>query len=442
LATRNQTCNQGVRPITAVLSHSGWQVGGCALGDLAQEFGTPLYVMDRATIESACREFLDGLKRHYPGPSEVLYASKALCTAGIARLVHQQGLATEVVSGGELATALRAGVPGPRIHFQGNAKTRAELAYGLDAGVGRFLIDNFDELIALESLAADRKKTADVLLRVAPGIEAHTHEFIHTGQADSKFGLYLPAELDAAVARLKDSNFLRFCGVQAHVGSQIFDVQPFVAAAELGLDLAVHIRDTFGLEVAELDVGGGLGIAYVEGDDPPSIDEAMAALGRAVVQGARNRGLELPKLMVEPGRAIVGTSGCTIYEIATVKRHESGRQYLLVDGGMADNPRPITYGAEYSCDPVKPAEGVSEAWRIAGKACEEGDVLIGEAYLPPVKAGDRLVVWTTGAYCFAMSSNYNRLPRPAMVLVSDGKAELLRARETYDDLMALDRLPG
>jgi diaminopimelate decarboxylase len=426
-----------------VLSDRGWAVGGCLLDDLARRFGTPLYVMDEATIVASCRAFRDSLARHYPGPTAVLYASKALCSVGIARLIHEQGLATEVVSGGELATVLRAGVPGSRIHFQGNAKSREELEFGIRAGVGRFLIDNLDELGLLDFLAREAGVQADVMLRVAPGIEAHTHDFIHTGQADSKFGLYMPGDLDLALRQLKSSNNLRFRGVQAHVGSQIFDVDPFVAAANLGLDLAVTIRDAHGLPVEELDVGGGLGIAYVAGDDPPSIEDAMAAVGQAVDRGARERRLPLPRLMVEPGRAIVGTAGCTVYEIAATKRHESGRQYLLVDGGMADNPRPITYGAEYTCEPVAGLEDTAhETWRVVGKACEEGDVLIPEVSLPALVPGERLVVWTTGAYCFAMSSNYNRSPRPAMVLVHDGEAEVLRERETYESMMAPERLPA
>ncbi len=443
MTTANRTCNQAVRPITAALTDGGWEVGACSLDALAREFGTPLYVMDESTIIEACRAFRDGLARHYPGPSDVLFASKSLCTTAIAKLVSLQGLATEVVSGGELATALKAGVPADRIYFQGNAKTRAELAFGLRARVGRFIIDNLEELAALEALAAEADTVADVLLRIAPGIEAHTHEFIHTGQDDSKFGLYIPGDLDAAVRHIVASNRLRLRGVQAHVGSQIFDVDPFTAAADLGLDLAVRIRDEHGITIEELDVGGGLGIAYVEGDDPPSIAAAMQAVGQATARGARARGLPLPRLLVEPGRAIVGTAGCTVYEIATVKRHASGKQYYLVDGGMADNPRPITYGAEYSCDPVMTPRppGSPGTWVLAGKACEEGDVLIREARLPDLEAGDRVVVWTTGAYCFAMSSNYNRLPRPAMVLVRDGRADLIRARETYDDLLAADRLP-
>ena len=443
MATANRTCNQAVRPVTAVLGDKGWSVGGCLLDDLGRQYGTPLYVVDEATIVAACLSFRDGLARHYPGKFDVLYASKALCSVGTARLIHEQGLATEVVSAGELATVLKAGVPGDRIYFQGNAKSRAELEFGLESGVGRFLIDNHDELGLLDFNAREAGKVADLMFRVAPGNQPHTHDFIRTGQADSKFGLYMPGDLDQALRQIKGSNHLRFRGVQAHVGSQIFDVEPFVAAANVGLDLAVRIREAHGLEVEELDVGGGLGIAYVESDDPPSIDEAMAAISQAVVRGASARNLPLPKLMVEPGRAIVGTAGCTVYEIAASKRHESGRRYLLVDGGMADNPRPITYGAVYTCEPVAGlSDAPAETWRVAGKACEEGDVLVPEARLPAMVPGERLVVWTTGAYCFAMASNYNRSPRPAMVLVRDEQSEVIRVRESFEDMMALDRLPA
>ena len=441
LALANRTCNQAVRPVTAVVGARGWEVGGCSLGGLADHFGTPLYVIDEATIVSACKAFREGLARHYPGETEVLYASKALCNTAINRLIHEQGLATEVVSGGELATVLAAGIPPSRIHYQGNAKSRKELAEGLAAGVGRFLIDNRDELTLLEALAVEQDCVADVLFRVAPGVEAHTHDFIKTGQADSKFGLYLPGDLDAAADQVKASPHLRYQGLQAHVGSQIFDIAPFVAAADIALGLVEMLRERYGLETLELDVGGGLGIAYVESDDPPGIDETLMEIARFVARRVEERGLPMPRLMVEPGRAIVGTAGCTVYEVATVKTHESGKRHVLVDGGMADNPRPITYGAEYSCDAISGAAATGP-WSLAGKACEEGDVIIKEANLPDVNAQDRIVVWTTGAYTFSMSSNYNRLPRPAMVLVADGIAELVRERESYRDILALDRMPA
>ncbi len=447
MAIVRTTCNQAVRPLTATFGSRGWSVGGCALDDLVDRFGSPLYVMDEATIVSAASAFVLGLRSAYPGPSEILYASKALCNTGINRLIHELGLGTEVVSGGELATALAAGIPADRIVFQGNAKSPDEIDLGLEAGVGRFMVDNLDEIEALQARAAASGRQARILLRINPGIEAHTHEFIRTGHVQSKFGIRPGAALDYALERLEASRNLEFMGLQLHVGSQIFDITPFLEAADVGLDLAAELAGR-NLPVRELDLGGGLGVAYTEADDPPSIADLTAAVGKAVAQGCERRGLPLPKLMLEPGRAIVATAGCTVYQVVAEKRtHE--RQSLLVDGGMADNPRPALYDAVYSCDPVAgrmgnrgdAPSGAESTWTVAGKACEEGDVLVKEATLPSVGGKRRLVLWTTGAYCFSMASNYNRLVRPAMVVVGDGQADLVRERESFEDLLAHDRLP-
>jgi diaminopimelate decarboxylase len=436
-----QACNQRTRPLTAQVNSLGrWEIGGCDLAELADTYGTPLYVMDEVTIRAAARAYVEAARQHYPGPSEILYASKALCNMAINRLLHEEGLGTEVVSGGELVTALKAGIPAERIHFQGNNKSPEEIRLALEEGVGRFLIDNLDELGLLNAIALELGTRPQVILRVTPGIEAHTHEYIRTGHVDSKFGLDLPHQLDEGMRRIIATQNLQFVGLQAHIGSQIFDVQPFLDNVDVLLDLAQHIERTYGLRVEEFDVGGGLGIAYVDSDDPPAIGDAVAQIAQRVKAGCDERSLLLPKLMLEPGRSIVGTAGVTVYSVGTRKEIPGVRTYLAVDGGMPDNPRPITYGARYEADPVVLAEN-SETVTLAGKCCESGDILVPDVALPRMNSGERLVMWATGAYCYSMASNYNRLPRPAMVLVADGKPEVIAERETLADLVARDRLP-
>ncbi|HEY9857274.1 MAG TPA: diaminopimelate decarboxylase [Stenomitos sp.] len=437
----DQACNQHIRPMTArVNAHGRWEIGGCDLGELARTYGTPLYVMDEDTIRNAAQAYLKAIKAHYPGPSEVLYASKALCNLAINRLVHEEGMGTEVVSGGELFTALKAGIPPERIHFQGNNKSPEELRLALEEGIGRFMVDNLDELVLLGSIAAELGVRPQVILRVTPGIEAHTHEYIRTGHIDTKFGLDLPQQLDEAMRYLRSHPHLQFRGLQGHIGSQIFDLDPYLANVDVLLDLSVHLERTHGVHVSEIDVGGGLGIAYVESDDPPSIEALVAAIAERMVSGCQERKLDLPKLLLEPGRSIVGTAGVTVYSVGTRKDIPGVRTFLSVDGGMPDNPRPITYGAQYVAEAVQVAS-VEEVVTLAGKCCESGDVLITDLGLPRLKAGDQIVVWDTGAYCYSMASNYNRLGRPAMVLVADGKADVIAERETLADLVSRDRLP-
>ncbi len=434
--------NQVIRPVTARVNPLGnWDIGSCDLAELVKTYGSPLYVLDEASIQSACRAYLQALREHYPGPSEVLYASKALCNLAVNRLIHEEGLTTEVVSGGELFTVLKAGIPAESVTFQGNNKSFEELRYALKEGVGRFVVDNLDELDLLSTLAEEIGISPNVMLRVAPGIEAHTHAFIRTGEIDSKFGLDLPSQLDEAIRRISRRPLLRFLGLHAHVGSQIFDVEPFVATVEVLLDLCAKLERDYGLPVAELDVGGGLGIAYEAGDDPPSIDAAIEAISLAMIRGTSQRGLSLPKLIVEPGRSIVGTAGATVYTVGSRKAIPEVRTYVAVDGGMPDNPRVVTYGARYSVDRVAAGDN-EELVTLAGKCCESGDILIKDIQLPKLKAGDHLVVWDTGAYCFSMASNYNRLPRPAMVLVAEGHSEVIRERETFADMVSRDRLPS
>ena len=436
--------NQSLTPLTAVRTPAGrLVVGGCDLVALARTHGTPLYVMDEATVRAACRAYVDALAKHYPPGGRVLYASKALAVMGVMALAYQEGLGFDCVSAGELHTALAAGIPASACVMQGNNKPEAELRMGLAAGVGRINVDNLDELRLVIRLAQETGTRPQVLLRVAPGIEAHTHEFIRTGQEDSKFGFDLKGgQLDAAMRLLAAQENVVWLGLQAHIGSQIFDADPYAQAADVMVGLLAEIRDRHGLVARELDLGGGLGIPYVAHDDPPSIDEAVARAAKGVLAACGRLGYPAPALVLEPGRSIVGVAGVTLYTVGGRKEVPGVRTYLAVDGGMADNPRPITYGAEYTAHLADRVAGDVETVTLAGRYCESGDILIKDLTLPKAAPGDVLVVFATGAYNYAMASNYNRCGRPAMVLVADGHADVIVKRETLDDLIRLDRLPA
>lgn len=435
--------NQVLKPMTARRNASGHlMIGGCDVVDLAKTYGTPLYVLDEATMRAACRAYTGALAAHYPAGGRVLYASKAHCTMAVMALAHQEGLGMDVVSAGEMHTALKAGVPAESLVMQGNNKPVWELEMGLKAGVGRINVDNLDELYLLGELVEKLDTTTRILFRVAPGIEAHTHEFIQTGQEDSKFGLDLKGgQLETAMDYVKAHPRLQWMGLQAHIGSQIFDADAFEKTAELMVGLLASVRDRHGLTAAELDLGGGLGIPYVGSDDPPSIEETVKRLAKAIIAACDAKGYPLPRLVLEPGRSIVGPAGVTIYAVGSRKVVPGVRTYVAVDGGMADNPRPITYGAEYSVELANREGGESEVVTIAGRYCESGDILFKDVTLPQPTASDLLAVYATGAYNYAMASNYNRVGRPPVVLVNDGCADVIVARETLDDLTRLDALP-
>lgn len=435
--------NQSSMPLTAERDRTGrLRIGGCDLGELAMVYGTPLYVLDEASIRAACRAYTTALAEHYPPGGRVLYASKAQCTMALAALVAEEGLGMDVVSEGELHTALAAGVPADRLVLQGNNKPHAELIRGLTAGIGRINVDNLDELHLIAELAEALDTSVRVLFRVAPGIEAHTHDFIRTGQEDSKFGLDLKGgQLDQAMAFVAQHPRIQWLGLQAHIGSQIFEASAFEQAASVMVDLLVQVRRTHGQVAAELDLGGGLGIAYGPQDDPPAIEHTVQKLSRAVLDACAAHDYPAPQLVLEPGRSIVGPAGVTLYTVGSRKVVPGVRTYLAVDGGMADNPRPITYGAVYSAAIAERTEGEPEQVTLAGRYCESGDILIHDLTLPAPRAGDTLVVFATGAYNHAMASNYNRCGRPAMVLVADGQADVVVERESLDDLIRLDRLP-
>jgi diaminopimelate decarboxylase len=436
----NASPNQRLAPLTAqVNGQDHLEVGGCDIKDLVLQYGSPLYILDEVGLRSACRQYREALANHYGGEALAIYASKAWNCLAICAIVASEGLGIDVVSAGELHTAQTAGVPASVTYFHGNNKSREELSQAIAAGV-TVVVDNWLELEILAELAAAAGVVQRVMLRLTPGIECHTHDYIRTGHLDSKFGFDPDQRLDLFAA-VKAKASLSCVGIHAHIGSQIFEIQPH---ADLGEVMAQAFVDGLaaGLPLTELNIGGGLGIRYTESDDPPSIDEWVQCVAGAVTRACTDRGLPLPKLICEPGRSLVGSSCVTAYRVGSQKTVPGIRTYITVDGGMSDNPRPITYQSKYrSLIANKMSAPLSEIVTVAGKHCESGDVLIHDAPLPKTETGDLLVVLATGAYNYSMASNYNRLPRPGAVLVRDGQAEVILQRETLADLLRSDLLP-
>jgi diaminopimelate decarboxylase len=415
-------------------------VGGCDLVDLAAEYGTPLYVYDEATIRERARAYREGLQAAYPGESLVCYAGKAYCAPWLLRVIADEQLGLDVVSGGELFFARRAHFPMQRVYFHGNNKAPQELADALEAGIHRVVVDNLEEVAHLSRLASERGVEQPVLLRVAPGVEAHTHAHIQTGALDTKFGVSLETGAADEVARaVADAPGLRLVGLHAHIGSQIFDLEPYRETLRRVFGFAARSRSVF--ELREVSPGGGFGMRYTAADEQPlGPGEAARAVADAVCAAARDHGFvddRLPALTIEPGRSIVGPAGVAVYGVGSVKSIEGVRTYVAVDGGMADNIRPTAYGARYAPLLANRAdEAASGVFAVAGRYCESGDVLMKDAPLPLPRAGDLLAVPGAGAYHLSMASNYNLTPRPAVVVVRDGQARLVRRRETYADLIA------
>jgi diaminopimelate decarboxylase len=413
-------------------------VGGCDLEQLAQVFGTPLYVYDESELRARCGEYAAGF-----GAESVAYAGKAfLCTA-MARLVADEGLALDVATGGERYVAERAGFPAERTVFHGNDKSAAELRDALDAGVGRIVVDSSDELDRIEGLVANGHPMPKVLIRVTPGVEAHTHEYIATGADDSKFGFTVAtgAARDAAVRAAK-SEAMELAGLHCHIGSQILLLEPFARAAAVVAELAASVQRVTGQPIDEIDLGGGLGVAYTAADDDaPSIAKFAASVRASYQDACAAAGLDpVPRLTVEAGRSIAATAGITLYTVGTIKEIPGVHTYAAVDGGMSDNPRPAMYGARYEAFVPARVEA-PRPWTVtvAGKHCEQGDLLVPDAQVPSdLAVGDVLATPVTGAYGHAMASNYNLLPRPAVVFLRDGHARLVVRRESYDDLCARD----
>ena len=419
------------------------EMGGCDCVELAGEFGTPLYVIDEEVTRDNCRKYKDALDKYYNGNGLVIYASKALSTIAVIKIVEQEGLGFDVVSGGEIYTALKAGAKVENIFFHGNNKLPEELELAVENNIGRIVVDNLYELNLLSQIAKRHNKIVNIHLRITPGVEAHTHEFIKTGQIDSKFGI--PFENGQAfelVREALDTQNINLIGIHCHIGSQIFDSESFEFAAEIMLKFVLEIKDRLNHEILELNLGGGFGIKYTVNDDPFEYEKHVKYISSKIKAFCKVNQIKEPFLVLEPGRSIIGSAGITLYTVGSIKDIPGIRKYIAVDGGMVDNPRYALYQSKYECVIAnRPDAEKIEIATIAGKCCESGDILLKDTSVPYVKSGEILAVLATGAYNYSMSSNYNRIPKPAMVLVKAGKADIIVKREDYDDIVRNDVVP-
>ena len=429
-------------PNLSINSENHLVIGQHDTVELAKKFGTPLYVLDEDLMRDNCRAYKNAIDTYYDGHGLVLFASKALCTMYTGRLVAEEGLGADVVSGGELYTLYKAGFPMEKVFFHGNNKTPDEIELALNCGVGHIVVDNKYELELLNRIANEKNVNQRILFRIKPGIDAHTHDFVKTGQIDSKFGVALENGEAYEIHKLALSmSNIQIDGVHCHIGSQIFDVEPFCEAAKVMIGFIADLYDKLGIKVNILNLGGGFGIKYTATDDPIAPSEYIHKVTNAVKALAQEKGIDLPFLVFEPGRSIVASAGITLYTVGCVKEIENVRTYVSIDGGMCDNPRYILYGSKYtavlannaSAEPVAPIT-------IAGKCCESGDLIQEHVMMPQIHVGDTLAVLATGAYNYSMSSNYNRIPRPPIVAVSGNEAKIIVKRETYDDLIKNDVL--
>ncbi len=409
-------------------------IGGVSLVDLADEFGTPLYVYDEATIRHQCETYRSAFKDRYPD-ARIVYAGKAYLSAAVLKIVAEEGLWLDVVSGGELMMARKSGFPMERVVLHGNNKTPDELRLALELGIGEIIIDNLHEIDLLDQLTRETGKSIDVLLRINPGVDVHTHDYRKTGIVDSKFGmLVIDGSASKAVERVLGIPGLRLRGYHSHIGSQIFEVEPFLTTVNTLFEFAADMQEHFGVTPVQISPGGGLGIQYEKGDPDVQVTEFAGRIAETVKQASNQYDLPLPTLTIEPGRSIVGPSGVALYRVGSVKEIPDVRRYVSVDGGMADNIRPALYGARYEAELANRDSGERSTVTIAGKYCESGDVLIRDIDMLTPESGDLLAIPAAGAYCLAMSSNYNLALRPAVVMVSEGVARLTQRRETYDDI--------
>ena len=429
-------------PNLSINSENHLVIGQHDTVELAKIFGTPLYVLDEDLMRDNCRAYKNAIDTYYDGHGLVLFASKALCTMYTGRLVAEEGLGADVVSGGELYTLYKAGFPMEKVFFHGNNKTPDEIELALNCGVGHIVVDNKYELELLNRIANEKNVNQRILFRIKPGIDAHTHDFVKTGQIDSKFGVALENGEAYEIHKLALSmSNIQIDGVHCHIGSQIFDVEPFCEAAKVMIGFIADLYDKLGIKVNILNLGGGFGIKYTATDDPIAPSEYIHKVTNVVKELAQEKGIDLPFLVFEPGRSIVASAGITLYTVGCVKEIENVRTYVSIDGGMCDNPRYILYGSKYtailannaSAEPVAPIT-------IAGKCCESGDLIQEHVMMPQIHVGDTLAVLATGAYNYSMSSNYNRIPRPPIVAVSGNETKIIVKRETYDDLIKNDVL--
>ncbi len=427
-------------PDTAKVGSDGHLIiGGCDVVELVADFGTPLYLFDEATLRGRCADYIGEFTRRYPD-TLVIYACKAFINRALAQIFKEEGLGLDVVSGGELSIARSVDFPLEKVYFHGNNKTPDEIELAIGWDVGRIVVDSFHELSLLNTIAERAGVIQDILLRLSPGVDPHTHSFVTTGVIDSKFGFPIATgQAEEAVVRVMSASNLNLVGLHVHLGSSIFEVEPYWEAIEIVLQFAAEMRDSHGFEFGEFSPGGGFAIQYTEDRPAPPTAAYADAIASTLLDRSRALGLLPPRLIVEPGRAIVGRAGVALYKVGAVKEIPGVRKYLSVDGGMADNIRPTIYGSKYEAVVANKLGGEEkEQVTIAGKFCESADILVKDVSLPEAKVGDIIAMPVCGAYCLSMASNYNASLKPAIVLVKDGKARLIRRRETYDDLMRCD----
>jgi diaminopimelate decarboxylase len=412
-------------------------IAGVSANVLAKEYGTPLYVMDEKLIRDNCRRFHEAFKGE-ENSNKVAYAGKAFLTIAMCEIVKREGLYLDVVSGGELYTAYKADFPLKKVYFHGNNKTFDEIEMAIELGVGTFVVDNLHEMAIINQKAKEKGINQRVLLRVTPGIEAHTHEYIKTGQIDSKFGFTaLNNELERVIKTALSFSNIKLAGLHCHIGSQIFELQPYRDAVDIMMSFIKDIKEKFSYDIEELDLGGGFGVYYDEGDEPKEIEEFCKVIIEEAKIKCTEFGLRFPTLVIEPGRSIVANAGITLYTVGAIKDIPDVRKYVAVDGGMTDNIRPALYNAQYQCVLAnKISEPCTEVVTIAGKCCESGDILLQGIELPVVNTGDLIAILSTGAYGYSMSSNYNKIPKAAVVLVSEGGHRLICKRQTYKDMIS------
>ena len=408
--------------------------------DLAKKYGTPLYVLDEDLVRRNSRTYKGAIDKYYNGQGLVLYASKALSCKHIYKTVMEEGLGVDVVSGGELYTAHKAGFPMDKVYFHGNNKTYEELELAVTLGVSHIVVDNASELYMLNEIAEKKGTVQNIMFRIKPGVDAHTHDFVKTGQIDSKFGVALEnGEAFEIVEKALSCKSVNLDGFHCHIGSQIFDVEPFCHSAEVMLEFIAEVKKRYGKEVNCLNLGGGFGVKYLESDDPISYDLYIKEVSQVVYKKAQELSLKVPFILMEPGRSIVANAGVTLYTVGNVKDIKDVRKYVSIDGGMGDNPRYILYGAEYTSVIANRANApYDDTATIVGKCCESGDIIIENGRVQTIEEGDILAILTTGAYNYSMSSNYNRIPRPAMVRVKGGEDKVIIKRETYEDIIRND----